>query len=112
MLMPNAPVIPDPRPRAGPFYTAVVSSVIGGAVLAALLLGMPMNMTTVLTIVLPGMTTATTLIAVAMGWIFIMVGRTRQTPKWVGGTAVMIVITMAEMFALTYLTSLAPTLGQ
>jgi hypothetical protein len=58
----------------------------------------------VLSVVLPAMTTATTLIAVSMGWIFVSIGRSKRKPRWVAGTAILIAITMLELLVATYLT--------
>jgi hypothetical protein len=95
------------RPHAGPFYVSVASTAIPAILLVALACGMPMTMVTVLTIIIPAMIVATVLLSVAMGWIFIMFGRTKQTPRWILGVGIMIAITMLELFAVTYISSLA-----
>ncbi len=100
----------DTRPHAGPFYVGTAGAASAGLLLLALALGMKMTLITVLIIIIPGMILATVLLAIAMGWIFIMHGRTRQTPRWQGGTAAMIAVTMAELFTLTYLASLTQTM--
>jgi hypothetical protein len=100
-------MIVDTRPHLGPFYVSVAGAVFAAALLIALACGMPMNMITVLAIIIPGMVVATTLLAIAMGWIFILFGRTKRRPRWVPGIGIMIAITMAELFALTYISSLA-----
>ena len=97
----------DARPHLGPFYTSVAGAAVAALLLLALACGMPMIMITVLAIIIPGMVVSTTLLAVSMGWIFILFGRTKRTPKWMKGVGIMIVLTMAELFTLTYISSLA-----
>jgi hypothetical protein len=97
----------DRRPHLGPFYVGVASTAVSAVLLIALACGMPMTMLTVLSIIIPGMVVSTTLLSVSMAWVFILFGRTKRVPRWIPGVGIMVVLTMGELFALTYLSSLA-----
>jgi hypothetical protein len=96
--------MPTPPPPLGPFITAALSTLLSTAVWIAFGLFVKLTMVTALAFLIPGMTVATMLIAVSMGWIFISLGRSKIQPRWVAGTAVLITITMLELLVLTYLT--------
>jgi hypothetical protein len=87
----------------GPLYTAIASAAVAGALLVALLLfpkTVPINMTTVLAVIVPAVTLSATLVAGAIAWIFILIGRLHRQPAWVIATVIMMGITMIELMAI------------
>jgi hypothetical protein len=92
-----------PRP-IGPFVTAALSTGLSSALLIVFYFGFKLTMLSVLSVVIPAMTVATTLVAVSMGWIFVSIGRSKRQPRWVLGTGILIAITMVELLVATYLT--------
>jgi hypothetical protein len=95
------------HPSLGPFITAASSTALATGLLIALKTGWTLTLVSSLAVFIPGMTFATLLIAFSMGWIFVAIGRYRQKPRWVPGTAIMITITMLELLVLTYLADVA-----
>jgi hypothetical protein len=93
------------RPPIGPFVTAVLSTLLATGLLIAMAAGMKLTMLTCFSVLIPGMTFSATAIAVAMGWIFVSIGRHKLQPRWVTGCAVFIAITMLELLVLTYIAS-------
>jgi hypothetical protein len=87
----------------GPFITAAISTLLATGVLIALRAGMKLTLITGFAVLIPGMTFSTMCIAVAMGWIFVSIGRHKLQPRWVAGTAVLITISMLELLVLTML---------
>jgi hypothetical protein len=96
-------VPPAAETSLGPFSSAVTSVLICAVLIVFCKLGMPINNVTVLGILVPAMSIACILLFVSLGWIFLLIGRTKIRPKWVAGTGVAIVIAMLEMMTLTYL---------
>jgi hypothetical protein len=95
------------RPSRGPFISAALSTALASGLLIAIEAGWHLTLVTSLAVFIPGMTFATLLIAVSMGWIFVAFGRYHQKPKWVWGCAILITITMLELLVLTYLADVA-----
>jgi hypothetical protein len=93
--------LPPPR---GPFVCAALSTAIGTALLIIMYHGLKLTLISVLSVVIPMITTATRLIAVSMGWIFVSIGRSKRQPRWVLGTAILIAITMLQLLVATYMT--------
>jgi hypothetical protein len=87
----------------GPFSSAATGVLICAVLIVFCRLGMPINNLTVLGILIPAMSIACILLFVSLGWIFLLIGRTKIRPKWVGGTGAAIVIAMLELMTLTYL---------
>jgi hypothetical protein len=96
--------MPTPAPPLGPFITAALSTLLSTVVWIVFGFFLKLTMVTALAVLIPGMTCATMLIAVSMGWIFVSIGRSKIQPRWVAGTAVLITITMLELLVLTYMT--------
>ena len=95
------------HPSSGPFITAALSTALASGLLIALKSGWTLTLVSSLAVFIPGMTFATLLIAFSMGWIFVAIGRYKQKPRWMPGTAIMITITMLELLVLTYLADVA-----
>lgn len=91
-------------PPIGPFVTAALSTFISLALLIVLRVGPKLTMVYVLSVVIPAMTAATTLVAVSMGWIFVSIGRSKRQPRWVMGSGILIAVTMLALLVATYLT--------
>jgi hypothetical protein len=98
-----------PRPPFGPFICAVISTLLAAALLIAVQAGMPLTMKICFAVFVPGMTFSATAIAVSMGWMFVSFGRYKIKPRWVGGCALFIAITMGLLMWLTYVASTATT---
>ena len=97
----------DSAPPMGPFMCAAISTALSSALLVLFFVGFKLTMVRVLSVVIPLMSTATTLVAVAMGWAFVAVGRYKIKPRWVVGMGILIAITMVELLVATYLTELS-----
>jgi len=95
---------PPQPPPIGPFVTAALSTLITSALLVVMHFGPKLTMVYVLSVIIPAMTTATMMIAIAMGWIFVSIGRSKRQPRWVMGTGILIAITMLELLVATYMT--------
>ena len=91
----------------GPFNCAAISTALSSALLIILFDGLTLTLVTVLSVVIPLMSVATTLVAVSMGWAFVSVGRYKCKPRWVLGMGILIAITMLELLLATYLTESA-----
>jgi hypothetical protein len=97
----------SPHPSRGPFISAALSTAIASGLLIAIEVGWHLTLVTALAVFIPGMTFATLLIAVSMGWIFVAFGRYHRKPKWVWGCGILITITMLELLVLTYMADVA-----
>jgi hypothetical protein len=91
-------------PPIGPFVTAALSTFISSVLLVVLKVGPRLTMVYVLSVVIPAMTIATTLVAVSMGWIFVSIGRSKRQPRWVLGSGILIAVTMLALLVATYMT--------
>jgi len=101
------PIEKPTHPSRGPFITAALSTAIATGLLIALKAGWHLTLVTALAFFIPGMTFATLLIAVSMGWIFVAFGRYHQKPKWIWGCCILIAITMLELLVLTFMANVA-----
>jgi hypothetical protein len=95
---------PNPPQPIGPFVCAVTSTVLSSALLILFFIGMKLTMARVLSVVIPLMSVATTLVAVSMGWAFVAMGRYKTKPRWVWAMGILIAVTMLELLVATYLT--------
>lgn len=86
----------------GPVVCAVLAAGIGGGVLIALLAGMPIRWATVLGVLVPGAVLAAGLIAVAMGWIFISIGREHRRPAGMAGAVAAMALAIVELLTLIF----------
>ncbi len=103
----NQPHPRPPRRSFGPFISAGLSTAFATGLLIALKAGLKLTIITTLAVLIPGMTFATMAIAISMGWIFVALGRYKTQPRWVWGAAILMLVTMLEMLALTYLADAA-----
>ncbi len=96
-------------PSYGAFVTGLAGAALSALTLAAVPFGFPFSMRTmspVLYVYIPSMIVSFMLAGTSMGWIFVSFGRTKRYPRWLAATAVLIVLTILELFALTYISSL------
>ncbi len=98
----SQPVKQNP-PSPGPFFTAVAAAVLSAVLLIALLAISRLTIDVVLIVVVPAATIADLLVAVSMGWIFILAGRFHRRPAWFAGTIVAIAVTMLMMLGIILL---------
>jgi hypothetical protein len=73
---------------------------VPGLQLLALFLGLKINITTVLAIIVPAVTLAMILVAAAIAWIFVLIGRLHRKPAKILATAIFIGITMVEVMVI------------
>jgi len=107
-MKPPADDAPTRRPSNGPFYTAIAALILPAGQLLAIFLGMPINTTTVLSIIIPDVAFATLLIAMSLGWIFLSYGRLQRAPARVMPTAILLGLTMVELFIIVLICSEVP----
>ena len=69
--------------------------------------GLRLTLVNVLAVLIPGMTLATLMVAIAMGWIFVSIGRLKQWPRYLKATWILIAITMLELLWLTHVADAA-----
>ena len=86
----------------GPAVCAVVAAGIGGAMLVALVAGLPIRINVVLAVLVPGAATAAGLIAMAMGWIFLSYGRHHRRPAAMSTAVVGMGLAIVELLALIF----------
>jgi hypothetical protein len=91
----------------GPFGSALVAGFIPAGLLMALAAGFRIDMTSVVSVIMPGMALSVIMISVSMAWIFILIGRLKRQPRWIAGTAVADVVAMLELLGLVILLSRA-----
>jgi hypothetical protein len=84
-------------PSAGPLYTAILSAVVAAGQLVALFMGMRIDMTMVLAVIVPAVVLAVVLVAVSMGWIFVLIGRLHRNPAKLPVTVAVLGITLVEV---------------
>jgi hypothetical protein len=94
---------PGGPPSFGPFASAVFGVFICLVLMICVWSGMPIDVRTVLGIMIPAMFTTTMLLFASMGWCFLLVGRFKRQPKWLIGTGIAIAIAMLQLLALTYM---------
>ena len=68
--------------------------------LVVMLTRLTINFMTVLSVVIPAVTVAALLLAVSLGWIFILIGRLKRQPAKLPATVVLMGITMIELLAI------------
>jgi|SRR5208282_218345 len=103
----SEPSANSPQPSLGPFVIAALSTVLASGLWIALQAGLQLTLVTSLAVLIPVMSFSTILIAWSMGWIFVAYGRHKRTTRWVGGTWIMISLTILELLWLTHLADLA-----
>ncbi len=102
-----APVVGGP-PSWGPFTLAAIGTFVGLLMLVLVRTGVvPMTMTSVPFVVIPGMIAAFTLAASSMGWMFLLFGRFGRRTRWLWPAGILIGVILLELFAMTYLAGLA-----
>jgi hypothetical protein len=87
----------------GPFGSAVVAAMIPAGLLVVLARGLRIDWMSMMAVVVPGMALAVVLISVSMAWIFILIGRLKRQPRWLGGTMIADGVAMLELLALVIL---------
>jgi hypothetical protein len=87
----------------GPFASGVLGAMIPAGLIIALAAGLRVQLPVVLWMLVPGMSLATFLIAVSMGWMFILIGRLKRQPRWIPGTMLALGIAMLELLTLVIL---------
>ena len=97
---PTPPDYPTAPTSLGPLYAAIGSAVVAGGLLIVMLTKLTINFTTVLSIVIPAVTLATLLLALSLGWIFILIGRLKRQPAKLPATFVLMGITMIELLGI------------
>ena len=99
-------------PSWGPFTLAVIGTAVGAIMLILIRSGLvPMTMTTVPFVMIPGMIAAFTLAATSMGWMFLLFGRFGRRTRWLWPAGILIGVILLELFAMTYLAGLADAAG-
>jgi hypothetical protein len=87
----------------GPFASAVLGAMIPASLLIALATGLQIQLPVVLWMIVPGMSLAVLLVAISMGWMFILIGRLKRQPRWIPATMLALGVAMLELLTLVIL---------
>ena len=89
----------------GPFATSLIAMLVPAGIFIAFALGLQIDLSIVLWVLVPAMALAMLMVAVSMAWIFILIGRLKRQPRWMPGTVIANGIAMIEMLVIVILTT-------